>query len=106
MRKIEFKYNKELYEKAHRFVEFRSKCKNYLKEVGKDFDKFTIVEHDAFVGYITEFLIAEYLNKRYDFLSVSTWEYNHNIREIIKIVDSKDYSEQNVKLVIKHFIVM
>lgn len=103
MRKTEFKYNKELFEKAHRFVEFRSKCKVYLKEAGKDFDKFTIVEHDAFVGYITEYLIAEYLNKRYNFIKVSTWEQNHNIRKIINILETKDFSEQNVSLVKNYF---
>jgi hypothetical protein len=102
MKKIAFNYNKQLFDKANRFVDFRTKCKDYLKEGGIDFDKFTIVEHDAFIGYITEKLIAKYLSERYDFLVVSTWEDEYNIREIITILENKDFSD-NSKILVKNY---
>ena len=42
---------KDIFRKADSFELFRKSCKEYLNSAGLEFDKFTIVSHDSFIGY-------------------------------------------------------
>jgi hypothetical protein len=45
--------DKSIYKKADAFSLFRDTCKKYLGDVQMNFDKFTVVEHDSYIGYIS-----------------------------------------------------
>lgn len=87
--------DEKLLEKAKNFSNFREKCKKYLTKVNMNFDKFTIVDHDSFIGYLSEHVIRNYLKDRLpepDF-KVFSWEEYCNIREIYHAVTNNDFTK-------------
>ena len=55
MQKIKEYVTLEAIAKADRFSDFRNACKEYLGDYYKQNDKFTTVEHDSYIGYLTEY---------------------------------------------------
>ena len=96
-------FSNTLFQKAKTFESFRNQCKKYLQEVNMNFDKFTIVGHDSFLGYVTEATISDYISKHFNNVKVSSWENNHNIKKIINIIEAKDYSKESSSLVKEYF---
>lgn len=103
MKEIFSSFDQELFKKAERFSDFRIKCKEFLRKNGKEYDKFTVVEHDSSVGYISESLIADYLRSNYVDIEVSTWENRYNIRRVIDILNNNSYSEDDINYVTEYF---
>lgn len=97
------KFSKNLFVKAEAFERFRNQCKDYLQKVNMNFDKFTIVGHDSFIGYITEAVISDYILNSFDNVKVSSWENNHDIKKIIEIIETSDYSSESSSLVKEYF---
>ena len=44
---------KNIISNAKKFSNFRQRCKEFLKNNGINHDKFTVVEHDSELGYIS-----------------------------------------------------
>jgi hypothetical protein len=93
----------DIFTKAKNFEKFRNDCKTYLQKANLNFDKFTIVEHDSFIGYITEIVMGKYIEDNYKDVKVYTWEKEHNISEIISILKDKDFSEDSKSKVKEYF---
>ncbi|WP_026399569.1 hypothetical protein [Acholeplasma equifetale] len=105
MKDFEFKLTKELQQAAVNFENFRADCKNYLRRVGLCYDKFTVVAHDSYVGFITEIYIRELIEWKFGdrgFIT-RTWSDNFDLDEINRIVYSNDYSEKSSQLVAEYF---
>jgi hypothetical protein len=103
MEKLELEISSNLFIKADNFTKFRNGCKEYLTTVGASWNKFTIVSHDSFIGYITENVILSYLGNKNPKLQIETWEDQFDIPEIIRIIKEKDYSSVSKELVISYF---
>ncbi len=84
----------KLLEKAQKFESFRKQCKDYLSKHGRCFDKFTVVQHDSFIGYISEHIVRlEFLEKLADSeCKVYSWDSQFDMRKIIGAVNSDDAS--------------
>lgn len=85
----------EVLKKAKAFSQFREQCKSYLTAVGMNYDKFTVVAHDSFIGYISEYVIRQYIK---DYLpktnfKVLSWEEYCEIKNIYHAVINNDYSK-------------
>jgi hypothetical protein len=91
---IEVRVEPELLVKADEFSKFRENCKNYLTRVGMNYDKFTMVKHDSIIGYISEYIVAQYLrdNLPNGFI-VSSWMVENDIANIYKAVNNDDVSK-------------
>lgn len=100
---IDFKLDDSLYKKAKNFSNFRVKCKKYLSEAGKNWDKFTIVKHDSVIGYLTENAFSKALERKFPDIEVSSWEEQFDIHSIIEIVDNNIHSQENHELIVKYF---
>ena len=85
----------EILKKAKAFSQFREKCKEYLTAVRMNFDKFTVVEHDSFIGYISEYVIRQYIkdNLPQKNFKVISWEEYCDIMNIYNAVTKNDYSK-------------
>jgi len=103
MKEIYNSFEQELFNKAQKFSDFRIKCKQYLRKNGKEYDKFTVVEHDSSVGYISESLITDYLKSNYKDIEVYTWENMYDMRRIIDIVKSDSSLEDDINYVTEYF---
>ena len=99
--KLEIK--NELFDRARNFEKFRSDCKEYLSKAKMNFDKFTVVSHDSFIGYITEYYVKKYLIETYNNIEVTSWEDSTNIRMIIEIVKNSDFSDESKNIVREYF---
>ena len=51
---------------AKKFSNFRQRCKEFLKNNGINHNKFTVVEHDSELGYISEQIVLNYLKNNLD----------------------------------------
>ena len=103
MKELYNSFEQEIFNKARRFSEFRVKCKQYLRKNGKEYDKFTVVEHDSSIGYISEYLISDYLKSTYRDIEVYTWENRYDIKRIIDIVNSCSSLDDDVNYVVEYF---
>ena len=105
MIELKFKLTQEIIFAAYGYEQLRKNGKNYLTILGKNYDKFTIVEHDSFIGYITEYAIKEYINESYqkDSIKVISWDAKFDIDRIKEIIDSSSYEEDDIKLIEKYF---
>lgn len=84
----------EVLSRAEAFSRFRADCKCYLQQVGYNFDKFTVVEHDSYIGYVSEKLIRDYLQNHLPAgYIVKAWEDDFNMRRIINAVRDSDVTE-------------
>ncbi len=90
---------------AYGFEHFRNDCKTFLAKHGKNYDKFTVVQHDSIIGFITEATIQRYISELYkkDNVKVTTWEQNFDIEHIKRIISSSSADADEVKLVEKYF---
>ena len=103
MEKLDINISTDIFIKADNFTKFRNDCKEYLATVDANWDKFTIVSHDSFVGYITEYLISKHLKNINSTLKIEIWEDQFDLREIIRVVKDKDYSPVSKALVVNYF---
>jgi hypothetical protein len=76
--------DESLFKKAQAFSEFRDKCKQILKDAGLDFDKFTMVSHDSYIGYLSESFISSYLKEKMSGypIQVKGWGEVQNVKDI------------------------
>ena len=103
MQEIKISVDSKDFERAESFSKFREQCKNYLSSVGKNWDKFTIVSHDSFIGYITENAIKKYIESKFKGAKVVTWEEQFDLKLIIKIISEKKTDEASIELVRNYF---
>jgi hypothetical protein len=103
MQEIKISVDSKDFERAESFSKFREQCKNYLSSVGKNWDKFTIVSHDSFIGYITENAIKKYIESKFNGAKVVTWEEQFDLKLIIKIISEKKTDEASIELVRNYF---
>jgi len=103
MEEIKISIETKDYEKAEAFSKFREECKTYLTAVGKNWDKFTMVSHDSFIGYITENAIKKYIESKFKGVQVTTWEEQFDLELINKIIKEKKTDETSVELVRNYF---
>lgn len=98
MKEIKIKNLEDLVEKAKEFDSFRISCKNFLTKKNYCYDKFTVVDHDSKVGYISESAICDYIIEQLKDtdLVVERWEDRFNKKEISDIID-KDGDPEPVK---------
>lgn len=104
MIKLNFIPPQTIKDKALWFQDFRTKCKAYLAEKNLDYDKFTIVAHDSYIGHISEWIISEYLKKEFGtiFKSLQTWEDSFDLARVEKII-SQNSDDENDKLYVKKY---
>ena len=105
MENIVFTFNQDIVDKAIEFEMFRERCKAFLKAHEIDFDKFTIVSHDAFLGYVSEQIIKEYILQLSleDPIEVKTWDSAHNLDEIKKIITAEMVGIDEIAKVKEYF---
>ena len=94
-----------LFYEAKRFSIFRQDVKDYLKKFDKDFDKFTITQHDSYLGYFTEQVLKEYISSTFDLKNykLETWADNFDLNKIKDIVYNCKTNVENVKYVQSYF---
>jgi len=96
--------DKDIMNKAKKFSEFRKDCKEYLEEVGKNYDKFTKVEHDSISGYLSEHAISEYIKNNFNSIqTIELWKDQFNIAKIKDIIKNNDTSITSAKIVKNYF---
>lgn len=89
--------------KAYWFEDMRKKCKDYLKQHDLEFDKFTVVSHDSFVWYITEFFMKEYIEQKSDLISVGFRSDDFDHIKIHNIVQSNSSLEEDYMYIKRYF---
>ncbi len=104
MKTIHYKLDKSLIKKAKAFEKLRNDCKSYLTQTNQNFDKFTIVTHDSFIGYITEFLVKKHLEEEYSDkgIKVEAWDEQYDISKI-KAIIKKNLTDKDSILYIKNY---
>ena len=101
MKKKLFRIDKDLYQRALNFQEFRDRCKQYLVHHNIFRDKFTVTKFDALLGYLSEYY---YLRDRFKgAISVSTWRDQFDIEHIKSIVNSNSNAQEDIDLVCSYF---
>lgn len=90
---------------AEKYDDFRKKCKAFLTENNCNYDKFTVVSHDSFIGYITEKSIIKYLREKYSpcGLHFYGWEDIKETRQLQQIITSNDNSLASIDAVKEYF---
>ena len=105
MSEFKFVLTKEIIDQAIWFENFRNDCKEYLKSTGNDHDKFTVVSHDSYIGFISELYIKQYIDYKFGDkgFSTSSWSDKFDLEKISDIVKHKDYSKESSDLVNSYF---
>ena len=105
MIELKFKITEEIISNAHKHELLRDRCKDYLIKAGMDFDKFTVVKHDSFVGFISELAVKDYINERCKEknIEITTWEDNFDIEKIVKIIESNSASKEDTEYLKEYF---
>ena len=90
--------NADLFARAKSFSEFRDRCKLYLTTVGMNYDKFTLVGHYSYIGYISEDVIRTYIKSRLpnQGFCVKSWEECCDMKTIYTAVNNNDYSKADI----------
>ena len=98
---INQKLSSELIIAAHSFEKLRNNCKNYLSQFDLNFDKFTVLSHDSFIGYITEHFLQEYISTKYaaEGIEVNNWESMFDISRIRGILKTDSKGDADVQYV-------
>lgn len=93
--------SKELIQRAKAASYLREKCKIYLKERDLGFDKFTIVSHDSFTGFLSEYFMKAFFLEYFknSGIRVGTWEENFDIREINRILSTNSRAKEDEKYI-------
>lgn len=92
-----------LYEKAIKFNEFRKNCKNYLNNHKMNFDKFTIVDHDSIIGFVSESIVSDYIKNTYSNVEVFSWDDQFDIERITNIINNNSSVVEDIELVRDYF---
>jgi hypothetical protein len=102
---LKFDLNKELILAAYGFEQLRNNCKIFLSNHNMNFDKFTVVSHDAFIGFISEVAVKNFVVQRYadKGIQIIPWHEKFDIKKIKKIIESDSPSEENIQLVKEYF---
>lgn len=102
---IELQLNDTQLIDAKNFEAFRNDCKTFLANQHLNFDKFTIVQHDTFIGYVTEWSIKEYLSKKYasKIAAIQIWEETFDLAKVKNIIASVRATEEDVVYVKRYF---
>jgi len=102
---LKIKLEKEIILKAHEHENLRNDCKDYLSKAGKNYDKFTMVSHDTFIGYITEWAIKNYIQKcgKDKEIEVTSWDDDYDIAKIKAIIKSNSVETKDIDYVQKYF---
>lgn len=102
---INYQLNNSLILEAYGFEKLRDSCKKYLSKNELNFDKFTIVSHDSFIGYITEHLVKDYIIKNYSSIGIdiTSWEECFDIVKIRNIVTNNLDDEESKNYVRDYF---
>ena len=79
---------KNIISNAKKFSNFRQRCKEFLKNNGINHDKFTVVEHDSELGYISEQIVLNYLKNNLDLskFNINHWKEQFNFSKIENIL--------------------
>lgn len=98
---INQKLSSELIKAARDFEQLRNDSKNYLSKFDLNFDKFTVVAHDSFIGYITEHFLQEYIHSKYsdEGVEVNNWESMFDISRIRSILKTDSKTDVDVQYV-------
>jgi len=99
------KLTQDLVIAAYGFEELRNNCKKYLSQFDMNYDKFTVVSHDSFIGYITEYFLHEYISAKYNSIGVTvdSWESKFDIAKIRYILKTNSKSESDILYVREYF---
>lgn len=91
--------------KAMWFQGFRGECKEYLAKHGVDYDKFTVVSHDGYLGFISEWVFSQYLNDKFGGVieKCLKWEENFDLEKIKKIIKKDSKDTEDISYVKKYF---
>lgn len=102
---FEQKLTQDLIIAAYGFEELRINCKKYLSQFDMNYDKFTVVSHDSFIGYITEYFLKGYISSKYKAVGVKveSWESVFDIAKIRTILKSNSKSGEDVQYVRDYF---
>lgn len=95
--------SKIIMEEAQKYSELRSKCKQFLIDNNKDYDKFTAVKHDSQIGYISEKFVINYIKKLSGFNKIRKWGEMFNIDEINRILNLNEPSDKEIQLIKEFF---
>lgn len=95
----------DLFHEAEKFSIFREDVKKYLKNNGKDFDKFSITKHDSYLGYFTEHVLKEHIltNLNFKNCEIETWEEQFDLHKIKDIIYNNKNDVDNLKYVQSYF---
>lgn len=102
---FEQKLTQDLVIAAYGFEELRNNCKKYLSQFDMNYDKFTVVSHDSFIGYITEYFLREYIGSKYKSkgITVESWESIFDIAKIRSILKSNSKATEDVQYIRDYF---
>lgn len=94
----------ELEQEAKQFSSFRRAMKAYLADYGINYDKFTVTDNDAFLGYVSETAISNYLTEKYgDRIEVKHWADSFDMNRIVSAVEHKNGAMGEVEYVKQYF---
>lgn len=105
MQRIDYQPTPEHLGAAKTFSEFRQQCKQFLTARGAGFDKFTMVAHDSYVGYITERVIRDHLLASFAecIHSVKAWDEQFDLERIGRIIEQTEPSDRELRYVREYF---
>lgn len=84
--------SQNLLAKAKAFSDFRKACKTWLEAHRLCFDKFSIRAHDSFIGYVSEYLVCDYLQRIYPDAALQNWEEAFDL-DLIKGIIQKQVAD-------------
>lgn len=102
---IPVKLNESQLIAAKNFEQFRNNCKAFLANKHLNFDKFTIVQHDTFIGYVTEWNIKKYLLEKYasKISIIEVWEETFDLPKVKHIIASSRATTEDMDYVKSYF---
>ncbi len=95
----------EVFRKAKSFSKIRADFKTYLERRECCFDKFTITQNDSMLGFISEYILLDYIRRNYENagLTAVSWESQFDMRRVIDIVGNDSKRDEDVQYVRKYF---
>ena len=90
---------------AKKFSNFRQRCKEFLKNNGINHDKFTVVEHDSELGYISEQIVLNYLKNNLDLskFNINHWKEQFNFSKIENILKKVKPTTEEINVIREYF---
>lgn len=84
------------YQQARLFSSFRSKCKNLLSQSNRMWDKFSVVEHDSFIGYLAELYLADYIQRTFPEWKLHPWSADFDHFRLMAILSTAHPSAEDL----------